>query len=236
MTVSTLSAIADNYDFSGFKSRLDFIIQVFSSGSVEHFAETLGNTSESTLRSYLKANSEPKLAVINRICDISNFNRDFVMAGIGPMTKDEFSTMHVYSADIALSIIKSSAQPNFQNVDKLSNTRAISSISINQAWFNYTRTDPSNCLLILAEDYAMASTLNKGDTVLVDYSMNQVREGMFFISFQGSPCFRRLMRKPSGGVQILFENSTYDSIFVEPDSDELIVHAQAKYIFKEQEI
>ena len=86
---------------------------------------------------------------------------------------------------------------------------------------NEIQTEPDNCVMFQAGEDSMASTINKGDKVLIDTSRTN-GDGIFLVKIEGNVFLKRLQWLPGAGVEVISDNSSYKSYQLNPDMLEVV--------------
>ncbi|WP_257274331.1 XRE family transcriptional regulator [Endozoicomonas sp. SESOKO4] len=86
---------------------------------------------------------------------------------------------------------------------------------------NEMSTNPDDCVMFKAGDDSMATTINKGDKLLLDTSRTK-GDGLFLVKIDGNVFVKRLQWLPGAGVDVVSDNKAYRSYQLSPEKLEVI--------------
>ena len=86
---------------------------------------------------------------------------------------------------------------------------------------NEMSTNPDDCVMFKAGDDSMATTINKGDKLLLDTSRRK-GDGIFLVKIDGNAFVKRLQWMPGAGVDVVSDNKAYKSYQMDPEKLDVI--------------
>ncbi|KEQ15696.1 hypothetical protein GZ77_03750 [Endozoicomonas montiporae] len=86
---------------------------------------------------------------------------------------------------------------------------------------NEIQSNPDHCVMFQSGEDSMASTISKGDKVLIDTSRTS-GDGIFLVKIENNVFLKRLQWLPGAGVDVISDNSSYKSYQLKPEMVEVI--------------
>lgn len=171
--------------------------------SQQDFAESIG-VSKRTIIRYEKEDRLPDAEVVARICEHYNVNPVWLLVG-----KQSADTNYVHIPRYDLT---ASAGPgSFIDLEPESGV-----IAVDRDWLRHElRVDPSIVNMIVVQGDSMQPTMMSGDTLLVNSNVEQIRDGIYVLRFDGLLMVKRLQRQPKGQVMVTSDNVAYPPFTVD---------------------
>lgn len=83
-------------------------------------------------------------------------------------------------------------------------------LSFRAKWFQARGLNPTNCKALYVRGSSMDPTLVEGDTVMIDTSRADVRDGVIYaVIYHGELYVKRLYRIPGGGIELRSDNPAH---------------------------
>ena len=179
---------------------------------------TKAGMSARSLDDYLAGKAEPKLSRLLAISTASGVSLKWLATGEGPIeptTSDDASLAKFVL--VPRYDVSASAGPGAL----ISSEHVKDRLAFQEMWFRTTlRVDPARCGLIDVVGDSMEPTLRTGDVVLVDFSVDRLRDdSIYVIEMEGEVQVKRLQRL-LGGAVIRSDNPAYQPITLDKDQVE----------------
>ena len=85
-------------------------------------------------------------------------------------------------------------------------------LSFRAKWFQSRGLNPVNCKALYVKGSSMDPTLVDGDTVMIDTSRTEIRDGnIYAVIYYGELYVKRLFRIPGGGIELRSDNPAHRS-------------------------
>jgi SOS-response transcriptional repressor LexA len=167
------------------------------------FADSIGVSKRSVIR-YEKEDRLPDAEVIARICDRYQVDPIWLLTGQQPMGLN-----YVY---IPRFDINASAGPgSFVELEPEPDV-----IAVNRDWLrDELHVNPAHVNMIDVRGDSMQPTMMDGDVLLVTSQIDQIRDGIYVLRFDGLLMVKRLQRQPKGQVMVTSDNPAYTPFTVD---------------------
>ncbi len=231
-------------DLEGFQKRLVALIDQTTGGNLNEFsARTGGLVKSTTMRNYVRGDTEPKISALAVIAKVGNCTTDWLLHGVDKSEAIEPKVVYTpkYASELIINgVFDKNALVKKEDFayDKDFQNGAIyfSSISFSRKGLlslpGASTHDliPENLLLISVDDYVMSPTLNKGDVALINPLVREPDGGLHFILYDGRPEFRRVQKLPDKTFRVISDNPSYPVIDVKKEGFVKILGSVLLYI------
>lgn len=208
-----------------FRMRLEFVILIAANNEVAVFSE-MSDISTSTLRTYLRGDSDPSMNKLIAIANTSGVQLEWLMLGTGPVYC-ETTIVPILSLKEAADVIGKNTEIQMYNRDR---RNMIDNIQIRpDVLLEQFGVKPENIVIAEHEGYTMASSLNQGDWLLLDRVNTEPNHGLYLVAFKDGYDIRRIIRHPNGALTLSCDNEKYpDFTLSQQEIDELSINILAK--------
>ncbi|MCH7371061.1 helix-turn-helix transcriptional regulator [Aeromonas sp. MR16] len=190
--------------------------------SYKVFAEMVG-MSESGMRKYFPPfNSLPTIDKALRIARVFNVNLEWLTTGQGPRHPDGNAELMVqrdafdeeYALIDGFHIAVSAGHGAFNDQHEVKRK-----LAFRRKWLKFRQLQPENLAVVFAQGDSMEPTIHTGDSILIDTSKNQIKDGGLFVLRLGDELYaKRLQKRVDGGVNIISDNRAgYETLAVLPN-------------------
>ena len=225
-------------DNASFGSRMNFLLRHHAGGDIGVFCEIL-SVASTTLRAWLKDDSEPQMSKLKSITEICKVQLDWLILGTGPVFTHHIS-IPVLPLNEAGRAIQQGDDLSF---DKGFDRSLFDSVSIQpddlHARFKMATDD---AVIAMYQGFTMASSINHEDLVLINRSDRTVTSGIYLYA---QPSFdensgrefiydiRRMERYPDGRLSISADNEKYGRfVWSKSELDKLELYILGKVVCK----
>lgn len=199
----------------------DRIMEVRGSLSQSAFAESL-NLSRSSLYRYERGERLPDSEVIARICELCNVDYTWMVTGKGSAHESD-RLVGVRQYDIAAS----AGYGAFLDDDPEAEI-----VMVDRAWLaREFGVHPDHVSIINVAGDSMEPTLNHGDKVMVNTLLDQVRDGLYVLRYNGLLQVKRLQYYPRGMLRVISDNRNYEPYSVNLEEVDLTFDLVGKVIW-----
>lgn len=222
---------------------------VRATGAAKQVAERAG-VPLGTLNAYL-AGREMKFSNAAALAAATNISMDWLATGRGPMrpglaeTGEQFRTVLARADDVELQealvrpprgtvlIGRYDARASAGVPMMRGDTAIIERIAFSEDWIRKVlRRDPANLALMEGTGDSMTPTINDGDVMMIDMSVNEVRSARIYVlDVDGSLIVKRVQRLVNGGFKIISDNPRYEPEIVHP-SERNPLHIVGEVVWK----
>lgn len=227
--------MSDLFLDEGIGSFYDRLESIIGEESVRKFASRIG-VSEGTLRGYLKnreakrpelikmfveAGCDPlwlmtgvtikelaqnvdidelaRCAYTDKTLDESSISREHISPRLSQSDDDEYEFINGYNAQVSTG--HGTTWEDMQVTRKL---------AFRKKWLSYRHLNPEQLRVVFAKGDSMEPTIHSGDSILVDTSIDSVKDGSIFVIALGGDLYaKRLQKRFDGGVDIISDNKDY---------------------------
>lgn len=104
-------------------------------------------------------------------------------------------------------------------------------VAFKEEWLRRLGINPAHAVIIIADGDSMAGTINHGDLVLLDRSIDQViDDGIYCLVYDGLVKIKRLQRLRTGVLLLKSDNPAYQTEEVEPhELPELVIEGRVRW-------
>lgn len=202
---------------SGFKERLEELVEEFES---PHAFSKKVQISDSMIRKYLSG-SMPGLDKLVVIAERTGVTLDWLARGVGPM-KLGLQEDAPASGGGMLMIPQAGSAEGFALVPRLDiqasagNGRVALSeepleyLAFQAAWLRGRGINPASARILTARGDSMEETIRDGDVLLVDTSIDRVRDNSIYVVVLGDMVLvKRIHGRINGSLQLISDNPRY---------------------------
>ncbi len=225
-----------------FADRLEYLISESSMGiaglseATENIAKrskSASSISTSSLRNYLKGESEPKMSGAQAIADACNINLEWLSTGRGSILREDLPPVEVLSVTQAGEKLLAEKAIEVKLSKQRAGASSIRRLYLNREWLKSFGCETTDLIPVHNESYILAPTINQGDILLVDRTVTTQSEGVFLVVFRGTVDFRRLVPMPDGSTTVIFDNEVYPNFNVnEHHENQMIILGQVQYVWR----
>lgn len=181
-----------------------------------------------TLEDYLTGQSEPKISRLVAISKASALSLEWLATGQGPrdlvdrrQTPDDSGGMTQLAPDF--SDFRDDTAPHFTKLPRydveaaagagaaVHSEQIVDFLAFDTDWLQRVmRVDPKRLVLITALGDSMTPTIRDGDLLLLDMSIDRVRDNAIYALRIGDALVvKRVQRRLDGGMRIISDNAVY---------------------------
>jgi len=96
-------------------------------------------------------------------------------------------------------------------------------LAFRSKWLRYRKLSACDLAVVFAQGDSMEPTIHSGNTILVDLSDTQLKDGSIYVLRFGEDLYaKRLQKLCDGSVRLISDNKEYDDQVVQPDGFILI--------------
>lgn len=198
---------------TGFGERL---LDAIGSESVHAFSKRAG-VSDSTLRGYLKGNM-PAADTALTIADTAGVNLEWLISGRGPKiaTQPEIA-IEGRSIDLRGRTVSDFAFVQRLDVRASAGSGAVAIhedtvelLAFQNNWLKSRHIKPESARVLTAKGDSMEPTIRDGDILLVDTSINSVRDNaIYIVVYNGNVLVKRVNLKRDGSLVLISDNDRH---------------------------
>jgi phage repressor protein C with HTH and peptisase S24 domain len=224
-----------------FADRLEWVIEKFES---PHAFSKKAGISDTMIRKYL-AGSSPGVDALVKISDAADVNLDWLAAGRGPKYRSENAAPGA-GADVSLVINDSrpgevmffqakAASSDFALIPRLdvqasagggrlaSSEDPLEYLAFQSDWLRSRGINPNTARILTARGDSMEETIRDGDVLLVDTSINRVKDNAIYVVVYGDMVLvKRIHGRLNGSFQLISDNPRYPAEEVTPGEVDLL--------------
>lgn len=172
---------------------------------------------ESTMRSYFEGRI-PKADVAMKIADATSVNVEWLVLGRGPQIKALFEpTMEGQSIDLRGRTVSDFAFVQRLDVRASAGSGAVAIhedtvelLAFQNDWLKSRHIRPEHARVLTAKGDSMEPTIRDGDVLLVDTSINSVRDNaIYIVVFNGNVLVKRVNLKRDGSLVLISDNDRH---------------------------
>jgi len=213
--------------------------QAIKPDSIRAFASKI-DVSEGTLRRILKG-EDPKLSVVEKIALEADVNFNWLVKGVSEgissannvdicatVSVDEFNEEYVLIPGYHVSVSTGHGALNGEHEVKRQ-------LAFRSKWLRFRKLNASDLAVVFAQGDSMEPTIHNGNTVLVDLSDTQLRDGSIYVLRFGQELYaKRLQKRFDGSVCLISDNKEYDDQIVKEDElEQLAIIGKVVWIGKD---
>lgn len=179
--------------------------------SVNSFAKRCG-VSEGSIRNYLR-DKVPGADIALKMADVASVNFEWLVSGRGSKSISNQSQVQ---------IIGNNDLPGFTLVPRLDiqasagngalalSEEPIDFLAFQEAWLRARNINPKYARVLTARGDSMEPTIRDGDTLLVDTSIDRVRDNaIYIVVYDGLVLVKRMHGKFDGSMTLISDNAIY---------------------------
>ncbi|MGD9476106.1 S24 family peptidase [Shinella sp. G-2] len=205
-------------------------LEIALSGTTIHAFAKKSGVGDSTLRRYLEG-SMPGLDKLQAIAEAANVTLDWLVSERGPMrldvdfqggpvslTLEEQKRMaEAYEEWVWLPVL-SDVRPSAGPGALALNEQPTDFVAFNERWLRQQGITPSGAHILPIKGDSMEPTLRDGDVVIVDTTIDQVRDNaIYVIVYAGNLLVKRVSLMRNGSVTLVSDNPRHPPETVPPD-------------------
>jgi phage repressor protein C with HTH and peptisase S24 domain len=198
-----------------FQLRLDKVLHQF--GSVADLARLIG-VSDNAIYKWLSGRGQPSVANLVALAKASKVSVEWLATG-QENADVKRPPRRSTDPDDLFYVPRYDQAPTVRG-ELLRSEQMVDYLAFKKDWVRSRfNADPRNLLLIEVIGDAMAPTLEDSDLMLVDFSEPRFRhDGIYVLRRENELEVKRLQRRPDGTLNIISDNSIYESSIVASDS------------------
>ncbi len=182
-------------------------VLVDQAGGPTKVGKTLGVTRE-TVSNWGTGKSRPPMIEIAKLADQMGISMDWVVGAWAQLKAKENAVAN--QDDFAL--VKELDVLASAGAGALNHESQTGLVSFRRDWLRDRGINPNAATVISAWGDSMEPTIRSGDTLLVDNSIDRIRdEGIYVLVVNGLTLVKRLMMKTNGDLKLSSDNPQYDS-------------------------
>lgn len=192
--------------------RIEKLIDLFDT---KKQASELAGVSVEQLKRWTRGLSKPPFTGIAKLCAAQNISLDFIYTGLSPTHADhpENANMPAFSdEDFALVPqlnIEASAGLGISNGD---HEIVENHLAFKKSWLKRHNINPASASAITVTGDSMDPTIRNGDTLLIDTSINEIRDnGIYIVVVNGMTMVKRIHLKLNRSITLISDNPNYPS-------------------------
>jgi phage repressor protein C with HTH and peptisase S24 domain len=226
-----------------FTSRLQ---EAIGTKSVRMFAAAV-DLSEGALRKYLKGTSLPQIDKACLIANEAGVSLDWLITGKGfkhPETKtknqsvsnngcatvdvEEFNEEYALIPGYHVSVSTGHGALNSEHEVKRQ-------LAFRTKWLRFRKLNIKDLAVVFAQGDSMEPTIHNGNSILVDLSDTQLKDGSIYVLRFGQELYaKRLQKRFDGSVCLISDNKEYDEQIVKEDElEQLAIIGKVVWIGKD---
>ncbi len=172
-------------------------------------AATLAGVSDDMLLNYTKGVSKPPFEVVARICTLAGVSLEWMATGMEPMEKAAVFPSRPTEGMVLVprfAVVASAGPGSVVEADVIDGL-----MSFREDWIRRVLgVDPKRLALISAEGDSMRPTISEGDVLLIDTSVQRVRDSAIYVlRMDGVLLVKRLRLRVDGTVDVISDNGAY---------------------------
>lgn len=202
---------------SGFKERLEELVEEFES---PHAFSKKVQISDSMIRKYLSG-SMPGLDKLVVIAERTGVTLDWLARGVGPMKlglqEDAPASgggmlmiPQAGSAEGSALVPRLDIQASAGNGRVALSEEPLEYLAFQAAWLRGRGINPASARILTARGDSMEETIRDGDVLLVDTSIDRVRDNSIYVVVLGDMVLvKRIHGRINGSLQLISDNPRY---------------------------
>jgi len=221
------------------------VVEAIKPYSIRSFASKI-DVSEGTLRRILKS-EDPKLSVIEKIAEEAKVNFNWLVKGEGrikpgespikqsstdygcaTVTVDEFNEEYALIPGYHVSVSTGHGALN-------GDAEVKRQLAFRSKWLRFRKLNVKDLAVVFAQGDSMEPTIHNGNTILVDLSDTQLKDGSIYVLRFGEELYaKRLQKRFDGSVCLISDNKEYDDQIVKPNElEQLAIIGKVVWIGKD---
>jgi len=215
---SSTEVVESQHDQS-LRLRLDKVLRKFA--SVGDLARLIG-VSDNAVYKWLSGRGQPSVANLVALAKAANVSIEWLATGHESTTGKRSTGRGAEREDFVYVAPHDGAGATVRR--PLRSDTIVDYLAFKKEWVqSRLHADPRNLLLIEAVGDSMAPTLDDSDLLLVDLGEPRFRQdGIYVMRRDNELTVKRLQRRPDGTLNIISDNSAYESSVVASDSVHII--------------
>jgi len=212
--------MVDIADDQTLQSRLDQVLRKFT--SVADLARVIG-VSDNAIYKWLSGRGQPSVANLVALANAAKVSVEWLATG-QEAAASKRSTVHGSEHNGFAYVARYDVKGPGPRGEVLRSEQIVDYLAFKKEWLQARlHADPRNLLLIEAVGDSMAPTLDDSDLLLVDLGEPRFRhDGIYVLRRDNELTVKRLQRRPDGTLNIISDNSAYESSVVASDSVHII--------------
>lgn len=192
------------------------LISAIAGESVHAFSKRVG-VSDSSLRSYLKG-AMPAADTALAIADATSVNFEWLVSGRGPKSKAQPEpNMEGQAIDLRGRIVNDFAFVQRLDVSASAGSGALAIhedtvelLAFQHDWLKSRHIKPDSARVLTAKGDSMEPTIRDGDILLVDTSINTVRDNaIYIVIYNGNVLVKRVNLRRDGSLVLISDNDRH---------------------------
>lgn len=174
-----------------------------------------------TLDRYVSGEVDPPLSVIRGLAERSGYSINWIATGAGP-EKDNGPNVNALVLGTQVGTLPASVITDFAFIPRLDikasagngnlaiDEEVIDFLAFQASWLRARNVNPEKARVMTAKGDSMEPTIRDGDVLLVDTSIDRVRDNaLYIIVFEGLVFVKRIHVKMNGSILLLSDNERY---------------------------